>query len=136
MKANTKQLLLILLILFDYCASAQTKYVAVSSLNMRDQPTTSSNIITRLSYCDNLESLGASEIEGWIKIRYKGREGFVSNQYVKTGKCIKSTTSYRVGAICKDGWRSSATGRGACSHHGGVDYWLYEEDVNYRIVPN
>lgn len=31
----------------------------------------------------------------------------------------------RTGAICNDGWESSATGRGACSHHGGVDYWLY-----------
>lgn len=30
----------------------------------------------------------------------------------------------RTGAICRDGWRSSATGRGACSHHGGVAYWL------------
>ena len=33
---------------------------------------------------------------------------------------------YRVGAICRDGWRSYATGRGACSHHGGVSEWLYE----------
>jgi hypothetical protein len=31
----------------------------------------------------------------------------------------------RVGAICRDGWRSSATGRGACSHHGGVSEWIY-----------
>lgn len=31
----------------------------------------------------------------------------------------------RVGAICMDGTKSYATGRGACSHHGGVDYWLY-----------
>ncbi len=31
----------------------------------------------------------------------------------------------RVGAICRDGSRSSATGRGACSHHGGVARWLY-----------
>jgi hypothetical protein len=30
----------------------------------------------------------------------------------------------RVGAICKDGTRSSATGTGACSGHGGVNYWL------------
>ena len=35
-----------------------------------------------------------------------------------------STNNYRTGAICKDGWRSSATGRGACSHHGGVLYWI------------
>jgi len=34
---------------------------------------------------------------------------------------------YRVGAICNDGWQSSATGRGACSHHGGVNCWLYSD---------
>jgi hypothetical protein len=32
----------------------------------------------------------------------------------------------RIGAVCKDGSKSKATGRGACSHHGGVDYWLYD----------
>lgn len=32
----------------------------------------------------------------------------------------------RIGAVCKDGTTSRATGRGACSHHGGVSYWLYE----------
>jgi hypothetical protein len=31
----------------------------------------------------------------------------------------------RIGAICRDGSHSNATGRGACSHHGGVDHWLY-----------
>ena len=31
----------------------------------------------------------------------------------------------RTGAICNDGWRSSATGSGACSGHGGVAYWTY-----------
>lgn len=34
---------------------------------------------------------------------------------------------YRIGAVCSDGWRSSATGSGACSHHGGVDHWVYSE---------
>ncbi len=33
--------------------------------------------------------------------------------------------NYRVGAICYDGWRSFSTGSGTCSHHGGVNYWLY-----------
>jgi len=32
----------------------------------------------------------------------------------------------RIGAICCDGTRSYATGRGACSHHGGVCKWLYQ----------
>lgn len=31
----------------------------------------------------------------------------------------------RTGAICRDGWVSQATGSGACSHHGGVDHWVY-----------
>lgn len=35
------------------------------------------------------------------------------------------TSGVRVGAVCRDGTRSSATGRGACSHHGGVARWLY-----------
>lgn len=35
------------------------------------------------------------------------------------------TSTTRTGAICRDGWHSSATGSGACSHHGGVDHWLY-----------
>ena len=34
-------------------------------------------------------------------------------------------TGRRIGAVCRDGTRSSATGRGACSHHGGVDHWIY-----------
>lgn len=31
----------------------------------------------------------------------------------------------RTGAVCNSGRVSSATGRGACSHHGGVARWLY-----------
>jgi hypothetical protein len=34
---------------------------------------------------------------------------------------------YRIGALCSDGTHSSATGRGACSHHGGVNCWLYSD---------
>ena len=49
---------------------------------------------------------------------------------------LSSTTKYRggsntiqvnngrSGAICWDGTRSNATGRGACSHHGGVYSWI------------
>lgn len=35
------------------------------------------------------------------------------------------TSGARTGAVCKDGSPSSATGSGACSHHGGVAYWTY-----------
>lgn len=38
---------------------------------------------------------------------------------------IYHETSYeiRVGALCRDGWESTATGSGACSDHGGVAEW-------------
>ena len=37
--------------------------------------------------------------------------------------CGASSTK-RTGAVCNDGTRSSSTGSGTCSSHGGVDYWL------------
>jgi len=30
----------------------------------------------------------------------------------------------RIGAICNDGYQSTATGSGACSSHGGVKEWI------------
>lgn len=38
----------------------------------------------------------------------------------------KNELKVRIGAICNDGTESTSTGRGTCSHHGGVNYWLYE----------
>lgn len=37
----------------------------------------------------------------------------------------QDSQGYRIGATCSDGWSSSATGSGACSHHGGVAQWRY-----------
>lgn len=37
------------------------------------------------------------------------------------------TTRHRIGAMCKDGTTSTATGSGACSHHGGVSCWQYSD---------
>lgn len=42
-----------------------------------------------------------------------------------SGGSTAPASTRRVGAICRDGSRSSATGRGACSWHGGVSQWLY-----------
>src|SRR6266508_3284156 len=39
---------------------------------------------------------------------------------------LPASGGVRVGEICRDGTRSYATGRGACSHHGGVDHWLVQ----------
>ena len=52
--------------------------------------------------------------------------------FILTAILLMSLNSYenstdpgdRVGAVCKDGTTSTATGSGACSHHGGVDHWI------------
>ena len=38
-----------------------------------------------------------------------------------------SSGRVRTGALCDDGTTSGATGRGACSHHGGVRCWYYSD---------
>jgi hypothetical protein len=37
------------------------------------------------------------------------------------------SSGHRTGAVCEDGKISEATGRGACSHHDGVDHWNYAD---------
>lgn len=37
------------------------------------------------------------------------------------------STRHRIGAMCQDNTTSTATGRGACSHHGGVSCWRYSD---------
>ncbi len=51
-----------------------------------------------------------------------------TNSFSTTPRPRTQTKVYRrrVGAICRDGTRSYATGRGACSHHGGVRNWLVQ----------
>ena len=44
-----------------------------------------------------------------------------------TPKPTPAPSGTRVGAICNDGWHSSATGSGACSSHGGVRCWKYSD---------
>jgi hypothetical protein len=49
----------------------------------------------------------------------------------KEESCTESTTVHecdsndltRVGCVCNDGTQSTATGSGACSGRGGVNYW-------------
>lgn len=41
-------------------------------------------------------------------------------------KKAQEVYNIRTGAVCCDGSHSNATGRGACSHHGGVCQWLYQ----------
>ena len=51
----------------------------------------------------------------------------IDNSPNSTNSINSRSSRQRIGAICNDGWRSHSTGSGTCSHHGGVDYWLYSD---------
>lgn len=38
-------------------------------------------------------------------------------------KLLAARLPPNIGAVCHDGWLSYSTGRGMCSHHGGVKFW-------------
>ena len=63
-------------------ASTTTKYVTVSSLNIRSGPGTSYSILGTFTTGDKVEVI--SESDGWAKINYNGGTAYVSSQYIAT----------------------------------------------------
>ncbi len=62
-------------------------------------------------------------------------EPFKLGSKPKPPKMLKTAApKERVGAVCRDGTHSSATGRGACSWHGGVATWIRE--LPYWVAEN
>ncbi|QYE98702.1 SH3 domain-containing protein [Paraclostridium sordellii] len=57
------------------------KVVAATSLNVRSGPSTSHGIIGSLKNNEKVEVI--SESNGWSKIKYNGKEGYVSSAYLK-----------------------------------------------------
>lgn len=113
--------------------SGKSYHVSAQKLNLRTEPNTDSEVIEKLKKYDNLV-YQENASEGWVKVTFEGKEGYVFEQYISKGKAVEKISSYRVGARCKDGTSSSATGRGACSHHGGVSSWKYKEEKRIDIV--
>lgn len=136
-----KAFILFLLLLFSFSSFGQNSskenyYVTASSLNVRSGASIGSTQLFKLSQYDNIVLLGFDENSDWVKVKYQGKEGYVSSKFIKKGKAEVSSYYVRTGAVCRDGTRSSATGRGACSHHGGVSYWLKKEKKSVNIVDN
>jgi uncharacterized protein YgiM (DUF1202 family) len=129
--------IIVLFFIFSFMSAQESGsyYVAAQKLNVRTAPSIDSTIVLQLDKYDNVIRLPDS-LNGWSTIIFNGFKGYVSDRYIKKGKCIVDNYTYRVGAVCNDGTRSNATGRGACSHHGGVSYWLTETKQSVRIIEN
>ena len=85
-------------------------------------------------------------VKGWDVVEVTIRDGHIINvtgqwrverqeTYEVTETKYRDGGTYRVGAECRDGWDSTATGRGACSWHGGVAYWKTRtEQIAYDVT--
>ena len=73
-------------------ASTTTKIVSVSALNMRSGPSTSYSVIQTLSRDTQVEVISVEN--GWAKIKYNSKIGYVSNQYLSDKK-EESTTQIK-----------------------------------------
>ena len=61
--------------------TTKTKVVTATSLNVRSGPSTSHGLIGTLKHNEKVEVI--SESNGWSKIKYNGKEAYVSSTYLK-----------------------------------------------------
>ena len=65
-------------------------YEKADGLNIRKEPTTSSEAIHSLSFNSKITITG--EVDGWYRINYEGKVGFVSQKYVSDTKLPENTS--------------------------------------------
>lgn len=129
-------ILLISLFLLNSRACAQEgkiHHVTKSEATLYSNASDTSSAIHELKQYDNVKLLKIID-QNWSKVSYGNKEGYVQNKSLKEGKAVVTVQRVRTGAICRDGTRSSATGRGACSRHGGVREWILENKKVVRII--
>ena len=89
------KILLIIIVLFILCGSvvlAKTGITTTNSVNLRNKPSTDSDVIKSLSKDESLEIL--EESGEFYKVLYKGRVGYVSKKFVNvSGESTNSTSA-------------------------------------------
>lgn len=108
----------------DYSETTFYKNTSVKKTNFISKPYTNNSGYKRAETITSGHQIKSNFSKDASKIAKKKS----TSSFSKISKPAVQTKKYRrrVGAICRDGTRSYATGRGACSHHGGVSRWLTE----------
>ncbi len=116
------------------------KVVNATTLNVRSGPGTSYSKITTISYGTEVGVI--SESNGWSKINYNGKTGYVSSQYLSNkseGSTDSSTTSSKVDKLIsfaktllgKDySWGAEGPNSFDCS---GFTYYVFKQSAGITI---
>jgi uncharacterized protein YgiM (DUF1202 family) len=84
-----KILLVVFFIVCSFVLNAQSKTVNVKTVNVRSEPNTSSEIVLKLNYGDEVVVISSSN--GWDYVKINNSSGYIFNKYLNDKKT--STTS-------------------------------------------
>ena len=84
-------IIMLLLIVLANKVQADTATVSTDTLNLRSEASTSSTVVALLNSGDKLDII--SETGNWYKVKYNGKEGYVSKDYVKVSSTSSSGTT-------------------------------------------
>lgn len=113
-----------------------TYHVTAKSLSLKSEANASAETLMQLKQYHNLTLQESIEDKEWVKVKFKSQEGYVAARSIASGEAVVTYSSVRTGAVCRDGSSSTATGRGACSHHGGVSRWKTKRKESVTIIKN
>ncbi|HHT51588.1 MAG TPA: SH3 domain-containing protein [Bacteroidales bacterium] len=92
-----KFLLVFFLLICSFVLNAQSKTVNVKTLNVRSEPNTTSEIILKLNYGDEVVVISSSN--GWDYVKINNFRGYVLNKHLKDKQ--SSSTSNRTSTTSK-----------------------------------
>jgi uncharacterized protein YgiM (DUF1202 family) len=113
-----------------------TYHVAAKSLSLKSEANINGETLKQLKQYDNLRLQESITGKEWVKVKFKSQEGYVATKSIKDGEAVVTYSTVRTGAVCRDGSSSQATGRGACSRHGGVSRWKSKRQQRVTIINN
>ena len=79
-------------------ASYGTGIVTADSLRMRSKPSTNSDVLTNAPEGSEVELLSGEE-NGWYKVSYKGKEGYMSAEWVKVVSTANASAQKTSGVV-------------------------------------
>lgn len=99
----------LLLALFSFSISAAESYTVdtKSKLNMRSGPGTSYSVVEQMSPGDAVELIDDNNSGKWVKVNYRGKQGYVMKKYLKPGGEEPQTTDgkkWRLGHDPNNEW--------------------------------
>ncbi|APC49421.1 SH3 domain-containing protein [Virgibacillus halodenitrificans] len=75
--------------------SFEKKYITVSSLNLRSDPNTQSDVLGVLMLNEEIQAADTNLDNGWVKVKTKSGNGYVNSKYLSSEKKVITATAQK-----------------------------------------